>query len=45
MDILEWIITEYKRAPCIDRLLQMFIKAEDPEKLQKRMQNCHIICF
>lgn len=35
--LLEWMITEYKRAPCIDALLQMFIKAEDPEKLQKVM--------
>ncbi|XP_014772085.2 leucine-rich PPR motif-containing protein, mitochondrial [Octopus bimaculoides] len=35
LEAIDWLITEYSRAPCVDSVLQMFITKEDPEKLQK----------
>ncbi|GAB1609607.1 leucine-rich PPR motif-containing protein, mitochondrial-like [Argonauta hians] len=35
LEALDWLITEYSRAPCVDNILQLFIAKEDPEKLQR----------
>ncbi|XP_029642790.1 leucine-rich PPR motif-containing protein, mitochondrial [Octopus sinensis] len=35
LEALDWLITEYSRAPSVDSILQLFITKEDPEKLQK----------